>query len=157
LEVGAGFPFDPQLSPNGQHVAFVRDGDLWVLEIASGALRRLTQHDANTEYGSAEFVAQEELDRKSGYLWSPDSQTPVFQRTDASQVDTLYVSDPRHPERVPIPFKYPRAGTHNARVDLGSISLQPGAAPRWLTWDLARYPYLAKLDWPKHGPLTALV
>lgn len=157
LDAGAGFAFDPKLSPNGQHVAFVRDGDLWLLELASGVVRRLTQHEPGIELGTAEFVAQEELDRKSGYLWAPDSQSLIVQRTDARNVDTLYVSDPRHPERVPTPFKYPRAGTNNAVVDLGSVSLQPGAAVRWLTWDLQRYPYLAKLDWSKHGPLTALV
>jgi dipeptidyl-peptidase-4 len=156
-EVGEGFPFDPQLSPDGQQLAFVRDGDLWVFEIETGALRRLTQHEPNTEYGSAEFVAQEELDRKSGYVWAPDSRSLAFQRTDASAVDTLYVSDPRHPERSPTPFKYPRAGTHNAKVDLGIIGLAPGAKPRWVRWDLARYPYLAKLDWPLHAPLHALV
>jgi dipeptidyl-peptidase-4 len=157
LDPGAGFPFDPKISPDGRHVAFVRDSDLWLLELDSGAVRRLTQHEPGIELGTAEFVAQEELDRKSGYLWAPDSQSLIFQRTDARKVDTLYVSDPRHPVRQPVPFKYPRPGTNNAVVDLGSISLQPGAAVRWLTWDVQRYPYLAKLNWSRHAPLTALV
>jgi len=157
LGVGPGFPFDPQLSPDGQHVAFVRDGDLWVCAAdGGGEPRRLTQHEPHTEYGSAEFVAQEELDRKSGYVWSPDSRKLAFQRTDASAVDTLYVSDPRHPEREPTPFKYPRAGRPNARVDLGVVAINDKSQPRFIRWDLERLPYLAHLSWPENAPLTVL-
>ena len=160
LQVGAGFPFDPQLSPDGQHVAFVRDGDLWVSAVnaadGGGEPRRLTQHEPHIEYATAEFVAQEELDRRSGYVWSPDSLSLAFQRTDASEVDTLYVSDPRHPEREPTPFKYPRAGRPNARVDLGLVAIDGKTPPRFLRWDLERLPYLAHLSWPKHAPLSVL-
>ena len=156
LQPGPGFAFDPQLSPDGEHVAFVRDGDLWLLAVEGHApARRLTQHEPDLEYGSAEFVAQEELDRKSGFVWSPDSQMIAFQRTDAREVDTLYVSDPRHPEQAPTPFKYPRAGRPNAKVDLGVIAIRPGAQPRWLSWD-ASLPYLAKLLWPDNAPLQVL-
>ena len=156
LQPGPGFPFDPQLSPDGKHVAFVRDSDLWLLAVDGDApARRLTKHEPDREYGSAEFVAQEELDRKSGYVWSPDSQMIAFQRTDARDVDTLYVSDPRHPEREPTPFKYPRAGRPNAKVDLGIIAIHAGAKPRWVQWDPA-LPYMAKLLWPKSSPLQVL-
>ncbi len=156
IEVGEGYPFDPHLSPDGKHVSFVRDGDLWVA--GSGAPRRLTQHPEGFEYGVAEFVAQEEFDRRRGYFWSPDSQWIVFQRTDARPVDTLYVSDPAHPDRPPVDFKYPRAGTDNAIVDLGIIAASGSkAAPRWIRWDLERYPYLAHVQWPKAGPLTLQV
>jgi len=156
LQPGPGFPFDPQLSPDGKHVAFVRDSDLWLLQVDGDAPpRRLTKHEPDREYGSAEFVAQEELDRKSGYVWSPDSQMIAFQRTDAREVDTLYVSNPRHPEQEPTPFKYPRAGRPNAKVDLGIIAIRSGAQPRWVQWDPA-LPYMAKLLWPKNSPLQVL-
>ncbi|HET8933738.1 MAG TPA: DPP IV N-terminal domain-containing protein [Polyangiales bacterium] len=156
LQPGPGFPFDPQLSPDGKFVAFVRDADLWLLEVDSkAAARKLTHHEPDLEYGSAEFVAQEELDRKSGYVWAPDSQSIAFQRTDAREVDTLYVSDPRHPEEKPTPFKYPRAGRPNAKIDLGIIPIRAGAQPRWVKWDPG-LPYLAKLLWPQNAPLQVL-
>ena len=151
-----GAAYDPHLSPDGAHVAFVRDGDLWVIDTAGGAPRRLTQHPDGFEYGVAEFVAQEELDRRRGFWWSPDSRTLVFQRSDLRPVDTLYVADARHPETPPVPFKYPRPGRPNAIVDLGVIGLG-GGAPRWLTWDLAQYPYLARVTWSDGAPLSIVV
>lgn len=161
LEICEGFPFDPQLSPDGSHVAFVRDGDLWVIATEPGAQpRRLTARPPHLEYGCAEFAAQEELSRTRGYWWAPDGKSLLFQRTDARPVDTLYVADARHPEKPPVAFKYPRAGTANAVVDLGIVSLDASAGaaePRWITWDLARWPYLAAVRWPSRGHLSLVV
>src|SRR2546426_11212978 len=100
--------YDPRLSPDGRTIAFVRDGDLWL--VSDGPARRLTVHPEDLEYGVAEFVAQEELGRQRGFWWSPDSKQICFQRTDARAVETIYLADPRHPERPPVPFKYPRPG-----------------------------------------------
>src|SRR2546421_1713893 len=148
-----GAVYDPHLSPDGRTIAFVRDGDLWL--VSDGPPRRLTAHPEEIEYGVAEFVAQEELGRRRGFWWSPDSKQISFQRTDARAVDTINVSDPRHPERAPVPFKYPRPGRANAKVDLGIISAT-GGEPKWVTL-AARYTYLVDVVWPKRGPLTALV
>jgi dipeptidyl-peptidase 4 len=160
LAVGEGFPFDPRLSPDGKWVAFVRDGDLWVIDAVTPAAapRRVTQcpRDGVIDYGSAEFAAQEELGRTRGYWWAPDSRALLFQRTDVAAVDTLYVADARHPARAPVAFRYPRAGTANAVVDLGLVSID-GGAPRWITWDVARWPYLADVRWSNLGPLSLLV
>lgn len=149
-----GASYDPHLSPDGKSIAFVRDGDLWVIT-AGGAAKQLTKHPAGIEYGVAEHAAMEELNRDNGFWWSPDSKQLVFQRTDARGVDTLYVSNPREPATAPVPFKYPRAGRPNAIVDLGVISAS-GGEPRWLTWNLETHPYLASVHWD-HGPLSALV
>jgi dipeptidyl-peptidase-4 len=146
--------YDPHLSPDGRTIAFVRDGDLWL--VVDGAPRRLTKHPEGLEYGVAEFVAQEELGRRRGFWWSPDSQQICFQRTDSRSVETVFVSDPRHPERPSVPFKYPRPGKPNAKVDLGIVAAG-GGEPRWVQWDLARYGYLVEVVWPKRGALTALV
>ena len=154
-----GAAYDPHLAPDGSHVAFVRDGDVWLVA-AGGAPRQLTRHPEGFEYGVADFAAQEELGRTRGFWWSPDSKQLVVQRSDLRKIETLYVSDARHNDRPPVPFKYPRAGTPNAIVDLGIVDLHDVRAPgepRWLTWDHGTYEYLVSVQWEPHGPLSALV
>ena len=56
-----GGSIDPRLSPDGTQIAFVRDGDVWTVPAAGGAAKRLTKRPDGFEYGTAEFVAQEEL------------------------------------------------------------------------------------------------
>jgi len=147
---------DPQMSPDGTTIAFVRDGDLWVAPVADTTKPlRLTQHPVDREYGVPEPGARE-LGRHRGLWWSPDGQSLAFQRTDARAVEPLYLADPRHPHRIPIASKDPRPGKPIATVDLGIVSVH-GGTPRWVTWDLARYPYLAHVCWPDKAPLTLTV
>jgi dipeptidyl-peptidase-4 len=145
--------YDAHLSPDGTQIGFVRGGDLWVMPAAGGAAKRLTTHPDGFEYGVADFAAQEELGRTRGWWWSPDSKQIAFQRSDTRPMDTLYVADARHPDKPPVPFKYPRAGRPNAIVDVGIIDVA-GGDPQWLTWDLQAYPYLARVSWSPEGPLA---
>ena len=70
---------DPSLSADGQQVAFVRGGELWVVPAdASAAPRQLTSGGAEQGKvrGLAEYIAAEEMDRHRGYWWSPDASQP---------------------------------------------------------------------------------
>lgn len=155
LKSGAG-AIDPHLSFNARHVAFTRDGDLWVVDIATDKARRLTKHEtAAVSWGDAEFVAQEEMSRFSGFWWSPDGKTIACQRTDVSNVETFHIADPAHPETPPQSWAYPRPGKANADVRLFLIPVS-GKKPVEVTWDRAAYPYLARVVW-ENGPLTVLV
>jgi dipeptidyl-peptidase-4 len=149
-----GAAYDPHLSPDGTRVAFVRDANLWVIG-KTGSARQLTRHGDGFEYGIADFAAQEELDRRRGFWWSPDGKLLLFQRSDLRPVDTIYVADARHNDRPPVPFKYPRAGRPNAVIDLGLVSID-GGEPSWITWD-RRFEYLARVQWAKTGQLTLLL
>ncbi len=157
VALGAGYPDTPTLSPDGTRVAFVRDQDLWVADVAGKKPRKLTAHEGPAiTYGAAEFVAQEELDRTAGYWWSPDSQHLIYQRTDETAVETLYVSNPARPSEAPTPFRYPRAGTPNADVKLAIGSVK-GGKPVWIEWDRAALPYVRHVQWPRHGAPTIVV
>lgn len=156
----AGSPTDPRFSPDGHAIACVRDGDLYVIDVASGTERRLTQRaNSTSEYGSAEFVAQEEMGRFEGYWWSPDSATLLVEESDTSGVETMHILDPMHPENTPDAPPYPRPGRPNAVVRVGFVS---AASPRptslrYVTWDREAYPYLATVRWPAGGVPVALV
>lgn len=150
---------DPRFSPDGQRVAALADNALHVIDIASRESRRVSPPATDTlSYGSAEFVAQEEMGRFAGYWWSPDSRSVLFQETDQKSVELLYIHNPAMPEQAPESHRYPRAGTPNAVVRLGLVPVEGAQDPQWLTWDREKYPYLARVSWSqKKAPLTILV
>jgi len=137
-----GEAFDPHLAPDGSKIAFVRDGDVWVIG-RTGPARQVTKHPEGFEYGTAEFAAQEELDRRRGFWWIGNDRL-LFQRSDLRPVDTIYVADARHNDRPAVPFKYPRAGRPNAKVDLGIVAAS-GGEPQWLA---ITDDYIARVSWP---------
>ncbi|HEV2104751.1 MAG TPA: prolyl oligopeptidase family serine peptidase, partial [Candidatus Eisenbacteria bacterium] len=148
---------DAHFSPDGARVACVRDGGLRVTAFAGGAERTLAaRENANVTWGSPEFVAQEEMDRFAGYWWSPDSRTLLVQRTDVSGLERLGIMDPSNPTAPPQENPYPRPGKANADVRLALIPAA-GGPRREVAWDRTRYPYLCRVEWPDHGPLTLYV
>ncbi len=148
---------DPKFSPDGRFVAAVQSGELFVIDLDTMEATQVTSGGNDTlTHGLAEFVAQEEMGRYSGYWWSPDSSRIAYEEADTSAVETLYIMSPRHPERPPTSFRYPRAGTPNATVRLGIVA-RAGGEPTWVDWDKERYPYLARVVWQEHGPLTLVV
>ncbi len=152
-----GDALDPRFSPDGKHVAMVRDGDLYVSEVEKLRSRRLTSRpNADISFGVAEFVAQEEFDRSRGYWWSPRSDALLFQRTDESMVQRAYLADPLNPESEPRLRRYPRPGGENAEVRLGILDIASGKT-RWVEWDRATFPYLIDATWSKAAPPTILV
>jgi dipeptidyl-peptidase-4 len=153
---GEGF-IAPQLSPDGTRVAAVRDHDLHILDIAKRRDRALTRGGSDTLlHGEAEFVAQEEMNRRDGFWWSPDGRFLAYEEADLSPVGIHYVADPLHPQTPPVAFRYPRAGEANAKLGLGVIAAEGGPTV-WAQWDASAFPYLARVAWQKGGPLTILV
>ncbi|MFN8587395.1 MAG: DPP IV N-terminal domain-containing protein [Candidatus Eisenbacteria bacterium] len=150
---------DAKLSPDGTHVACVRDGDLYVIDVATNTERRITtRENERVSWGLPEFVAQEEMGRFEGYWWSPDSRRIAAQRTDESAVERMRIADPSDPAAEPIDFAYPRPGRTNADVRLAVFDLSQAAPqPTWVTWDRAAFPYLCAARWQEGGPLALLV
>ncbi len=157
LKTGSGTLIDPAFSPDGKSVSYVLGHDLYLLDLATQKETRLTTDGSEKRtHGLAEFVAQEEMNRHHGYWWSPDSKSILYQETDSEGVEIWYVADPVHPEQPALPSYYPRPGKANVKVRLGLMPAL-GGKTTWLDWDVKKYPYLARVDWPKNGPLTILV
>ncbi len=157
LPTGKGFLLDPKFSPDGKKVSYVRNHDVYVLHLDTLKENQVTTGGtALVEHGVAEFVAQEEMARFTGYWWAPDSERIVYQETDNTGVEVWHVADPIRPESTPQPFFYPRPGKSNAKVHLGIIDID-GGKTRWIDWDRERYPYLATVRWSKKAPLCLAV
>ncbi len=66
-----GAVFDPRPDPNGARVAYVSGRSLCIADL-DGTTRIIEDPDPNVSWGSAEFIAAEEMDRMRGYWWSPE-------------------------------------------------------------------------------------
>ncbi|MCB0966326.1 MAG: S9 family peptidase [Ilumatobacter sp.] len=151
--------FDPHVSPDGTKVAYVRGRELWVADLAGDArlVARPDVDDADTvSWGSADFVAAEEMNRYRGFWWSPDSASIAACRVDDAPVHVWHISNPADPGATPNAVRYPAAGTPNPVVTLWVCPL--GSADRTeVVWDRAAFEYLAKVSWNGHGlALTVL-
>ncbi len=157
LATGKGTLLDPKFSPDGKSVSYVLDYDVYVYDLAANKETRVTKGGTEKKTnGLAEFVAQEEMDRHSGYWWSPDSKFIAYEEADAEGVEIWYVSDATKPDQQPQAQFYPRPGKKNVAVRAGVVPVSGGETV-WIDWDHEKYPYLTQVRWDKHGPLTVTV
>jgi dipeptidyl-peptidase-4 len=157
LQTGEGPLLDPKFSPDGKSVSYIRGQDIFVLDLATQKERAVTTGGTETiTHGLAEFVAQEEMDRFTGYWWSPDSRHIAYEEADAGGVETWFVADPAHPGQRPHPSFYPRPGKANVKVRLGVVPVKGGDTV-WVEWDRSHFPYLGAVHWQKGGPLLLTV
>ncbi|WP_235963230.1 S9 family peptidase [Tautonia rosea] len=139
---------DPKFSPDGKRVAFVREGELFVLDLSSGTETRLTQGATEgRSFGLAEFIAQEELGRSTGFWWSPDGNHLAYQETDERAIPEYTIVHQGESDIVTESHRYPFAGAANANVRLGVVSLS-GGETQWLKLsDEDEEWYLARVNW----------
>lgn len=147
------------LSPDGRHVAFVRDGDLWLapVDLSAGEPRPVTRDaEPGVFNGLAEFAAAEELDRHRGMWWSADSRWIAYAHVDERGVPPFAIahlgSDQPHGEE----HRYPFAGGSNALVRLRLAALE--GARRDVDLGAADDDYLARVvPHPDGGWLVAVL
>ncbi len=155
LTDGEGFATDPKLSPKGGFVSFIRDRNLWVIDLATGKPAQLTRDGSDViGNGVAEFVADEEMARHTGYWWAPDDSAIAFARIDESPVPVQKRYEV-YPDRTEVvEQRYPAAGDDNVRVQLAVIAPKAGVAPRWIDLGSEEDIYLARVDWRDARHLT---
>ncbi|WP_299345557.1 S9 family peptidase [uncultured Pseudoxanthomonas sp.] len=155
LTNGGGFATDPKISPKGGFVSFIRDRNLWVIALADGREVQLTRDGSDTiGNGVAEFVADEEMDRHTGYWWAPDDSAIAFARIDETPVPLVKRYEV-YPDRTEVvEQRYPAAGDANVLVQLGVIAPKASARPQWIDLGTEKDIYLARVDWRDPQRLT---
>ena len=142
---------DAKVSPKGSYVSYVRDQNLVVYDLASGKETPITDDGAGLiTWATAEFIAQEEMDRDTGYWWSPDERYIALTRVDESSVDIVPRFEITGAGATMVEQRYPRAGRPNAVVELYVRDLQGGGRVKV---DLGSNTdiYLARVDWAGDG------
>ncbi len=142
---------DAKVSPKGRFVSFIRNDNLYVQPSRGGPEKALTSGGTElSSWGAAEFIAQEEMDRQTGYWWSPDESRIALTHVDQTGVDVVERLDINATGATVVKQRYPRVGRPNAKVELYVADVATGARTKV---DLGADAdiYLARVDWSKDG------
>ncbi|MDB9882160.1 DPP IV N-terminal domain-containing protein [Bacteroidia bacterium] len=110
----------PTLSPDGSKVAYVKDNDLYVLDLVKGKTKRITKDGSNNAIinGAVDWVYEEEFSMSRGFEWNANGTKLAYFRFDESAVKQWQMTQygDLYPEQYK--FKYPKAGEANSIVDV---------------------------------------
>lgn len=154
-KVASGNVLDPKISPKGRYVSFVRNQNLFVIDLKTGAERQLTTDGKGTVHnGEAEFIAQEEMDQTTGYYWAPDDSAIAYKRYDEAPVPVARRFEIFADRTEVIDQHYPAAGDPNVLVDLFIVSPDTGVS-RKVDLGADKDIYLVRADWSADGKTLA--
>ena len=152
-----------QFDPLAARVAYVRQNDIYVEDVAGGAIRRLTTDGSDLVInGGSDWVNEEELDLHDCFRWSPDGRRITFWQFDLHGVGTFslqyslgqeksIVTQIPYPQTGPYPVRldvpYPLAGTTNSAVRVGVVNATGGPVTWMALEGDARAHYVGRVLW----------
>ncbi|MFQ6084048.1 MAG: DPP IV N-terminal domain-containing protein, partial [Candidatus Aminicenantia bacterium] len=148
----------PVFSPDGKYVAYVRDNNLFALEISSGLEFQFTSDGSqNILNGYLTWVYFEELYRRNyqGFWWSPDSKHIAYFRFDEFPVFKMTMMNLLPFEAKQVPVTYPKAGMTNPLVRVGVVSLDDQKTV-WIDLGYKEEVYIARAIWTPDGKYLSL-
>ena len=151
----AGLIYDPRISPDGKHIAYVRGNSLFVCDQAGNERCLAGEPHNDVSWGVAEFVAAEEMNRHRGFWWSPTSDALAIERVDNSPITLITIADPAQPKASPQTRRYPFAGTDNASTSLHLVDLFGASIP--VVWNTHEYEYLTSVQWNSFGLVISVM
>jgi dipeptidyl-peptidase-4 len=138
---------DPKISPDGRWVSFVRDHNLWLMNIADGQEHAVTQGGTEEiRKGELDWVYPEELEIKTAYWWAPDSSAIAYLEMDERKVTQYPLVDFSSPSGEAEVERYPVAGGANpiVRVLVASVG---GGESRAMDIGAETNIYIPRVNW----------
>jgi dipeptidyl-peptidase 4 len=138
---------DPKISPDGKFVSFVRDHNLWVVNIADGKEHAITRDGVGEICkGELDWVYPEELDIKTAYWWAPDSSAIAYLEMDERKVAQYPLVDFASFDGKAEMERYPPAGRANPVVHVFVAPLIGGQAKQMDTGTESDQ-YIPRVNW----------
>jgi dipeptidyl-peptidase-4 len=153
-------------APKGNRVAFVRENNLFVVDLNTGEEQQITT-DGQKNYiinGAPDWVYEEEFEFNKAFAWSPKGDRLAYMKFDESQVKefhmTMFAGEaPRLSKNDPYPavrkWKYPKAGEDNAIVSVHIFDLKTNTT---INVDVGEETdqYIPRIRWTKNNDLLAV-
>jgi dipeptidyl-peptidase-4 len=138
---------DVKISPDGKFVSFVREHNLFVVNVADAKERALT-HSGTEEVrkGELDWVYPEELDLKTAYWWSPDSSKIAYLEMDESKVAKYPLVDFSSFKGQADQERYPPAGGSNPVVHVYAVNVS-GEKATLLDTGTETNQYIPRVAW----------
>lgn len=138
-----------KISPDNQKVAYVSEYNLFVEDIATGKITKLTQ-DGTRKYinGTFDWVYEEEFSCRDGFLWSPDSKRIAFWNVDASKIRDFYmINNTDSVYSAVVPVEYPTAGQSPSSTRIGVVDVS-SVETKWIPVPGdPQQNYLPRMEW----------
>jgi len=140
---------EPTFSPDGKKIAFARDNNLYVYDIAGKQITTITTDGKKNSVinGITDWVYEEEFAFVRAFDWSNDSKKVAYIRFDESQVPEFSMSIFKKDLYPTVEtFKYPKAGEKNSEV---SLHIYDVASKGTQKVNLSQYAdfYIARMQW----------
>lgn len=143
--------WNQKFSPDARTVAFVRNNDIWVVDLATGSERRLTSDGSdNIINGKFDWVYEEEFGISDGFQFSPDGSTIAYWRLDQTRVPSFRMVDHASMRSDDIVMKYPKPGDPNSVVKVGLLDLASGKTA-WVELGSNDDIYVPRIRWQPDG------
>lgn len=157
-QLGAGLPASSlmfaKISPDGKKAAYVSNYNLYVEDVATGAVKPLTT-GGNRKWinGTFDWAYEEEFFCRDGFRWSPDSKHIAYWQIDARKVkDYLMINNTDSIYPVAIPVEYPSAGERPSPFRIGVVSVA-SAKTTWMQvpYDTVLGSYAPRMEWASNS------
>ncbi|MFO0960994.1 MAG: S9 family peptidase, partial [Isosphaeraceae bacterium] len=138
-----------KFDPAGTRVAYVRNQDVYVEDLRSGAINRLTEDGSPTlSNGTSDWVYEEEFAVRDGFRWSPDGSLIAYWQVDSAEVPEYLLvntTDSLYPRTTPI--RYPKVGQINPSCRLGVVDSRGGPTVWIAVQGDPRDHYIPRIEW----------
>ncbi len=147
-------------SPDGNQVAFVRDNNLYVTDLATMKTQTITTTGEKNKiiHGSTDWVYEEEFSFAQAFYWSSDSKKIGYYTFDESEVKEFmmqYWNGPTTPYPDNYQFKYPKAGEDNSKITISVYNLTDKKS---IKMDIGTETdiYIPRINWTQDANLLSI-
>jgi dipeptidyl-peptidase-4 len=138
---------DPKIAPDGRWVSFIKDYNLWIVNVRTAGARELTRDGKESlRDGQVDWIYPEELGLFTAYWWAPDSSRIAYMQFDETHVLRYPLLNPNSYDSNVYWTRYPRAGQPNPIVRVGVIGVAGGKTV-WMNTGTDTNIYLPAVAW----------